>query len=128
VLFLTGGNLSETRFTRDMVRRMHESGLVSVEAHTMSHVDLSTANRTRRRSEMADANTFIEEITGRAPVALAYPAGRFNDDVIETARDYYRFGLRHTGGVHNTSLSDFEIRRIRISRSTGMNAFINAVS
>ena len=127
VLFLTWGNIRDNGLTAEMVRRMHDSGLVAIEAHTLTHPDLTTVNETRLRHEMAETNRLIEELTGRVPVALAYPAGRFNAAVKEMTAQYYHFGLRHDLGMHNTALDDFEIRRIRISRSTNMSAFSTLV-
>ncbi|MCL2604795.1 MAG: polysaccharide deacetylase family protein [Defluviitaleaceae bacterium] len=127
-IFLTWENIGPYGITQDMIREMHDSGLVVFEAHTMTHVDLTTVNAARLRHEMAETNRLIEELTGRAPIALAYPGGRFNANVIAMAREHYRFGLRADLGVHNTSLSDFEMRRIRVSRGTGLASFINSVS
>jgi peptidoglycan/xylan/chitin deacetylase (PgdA/CDA1 family) len=124
-IFLTWNNIDPYMFSADIVREMHDSGLVTFEAHTLTHVDLTTVGAERLRREMAETNDLIEELTGRRPIALAYPAGRFNDTVIETARVHYRFGLRHDLGMHNTAFDDFQIRRIRVSRSTGLSTFIS---
>ncbi|MCL2498896.1 MAG: polysaccharide deacetylase family protein [Defluviitaleaceae bacterium] len=127
-IFLTWQNIGPYGITQDMIREMHDSGLVVFEAHTMTHPDLTTVNAQRLRHEMAETNRLIEELTGRAPIALAYPGGRFNADVIAMTREHYRFGLRADLGMHNTAFSDFEMRRIRVSRSTGLASFIESVS
>jgi len=51
-----------------------------------------------------------------------------NDAVVEMTAQYYRFGLRHDLGMHNTAMDNFEMRRIRISRSTTLETFIRLVS
>jgi len=129
VLFLTLSSLREYGLTEQMVRTMSESGLVVVESHTMTHADLAviSGNESRLRYELGESRRLIEELTGRRPVALAYPAGSFNEIVLEWTAYYYDFGVRHMLGMHNTEFCIFEIRRIRISRSTGFNAFVGLV-
>ncbi|MCL2215706.1 MAG: polysaccharide deacetylase family protein [Defluviitaleaceae bacterium] len=128
VLFLTWMAIAGHGFTEDMILAMHDSGLVVFEAHTMTHVDLRTVGTQRLRHEMAETNRLIEELTGRMPIALAYPGGRFNDAVLAMTAEYYRFGLRHDLGMHNTAFDNFQIRRIRINRSTGLDTFIRLVT
>jgi peptidoglycan/xylan/chitin deacetylase (PgdA/CDA1 family) len=127
-LFLTWNNVDPYMFSEERIKRMSDSGLVTFEAHTLTHVDLTTVGTERLRREMEETNRNIEELTGRTPIALAYPAGRFNEAVIEMAREFYRFALRADLGMHNTASDDFQIRRIRISRSTSLTTFKDLVS
>jgi len=130
VLFLTWNSIANHGITQEMLLTMHNSGLVSIESHSMTHPNLANIsdNETRLRRELAESRDRIYELTGRAPIAIAYPAGASNARVIEIASEYYQFGLRHDRGMHNTNISDFQIQRIRISRSTGLNTFIRLVS
>ena len=129
-LFLTPGLMAAPGLTEEMVRTMSDSGLVKFEAHSMTHPDLTTitANSSRMDYELRVARERIEEITGREVLALAYPAGRQDAAVREWTARYYRFGLRHEGGWHNTSVDDFGMLRIRINRSTSLETFINLVT
>jgi peptidoglycan/xylan/chitin deacetylase (PgdA/CDA1 family) len=112
-----------------MIKEMSDSELVKFESHTLSHPDLTviSSNDARLTDEIADSKTKIEEITGKPVVALAYPAGKFNETVKTKAKEFYLFGLRADLGMHRTDFDSFEIRRIRINRSTSLANFINAV-
>ena len=127
-IFLTIDNMAAENFTAEMIREMSDSGLVKFESHTISHPDLPSvsSNDERLIRELGDSKKQIEELTGKPVIALAYPGGGYNAKVIERARVYYKFGLTVIHGRHNTGAhSDFEIRRLRMNRSTSINAFIN---
>ena len=129
-LFLTPGLMAAHGLTEEMVRAMSDSGLVKFEAHSMTHPDFVniSSNIVRLGSELREPIQFIEELTGLEVLALAYPAGRHNATVREWTARYYRFGVVHYGGMHNTSIDNFQIRRIRINRSTSLDTFIRLVT
>jgi len=129
VLFLSCMAIESHGFTEDMIRTMHASGLVFFEGHSQTHADLAAiaGDTACLRREIYENRQNIESLTGRRPIAFAYPAGRFNAAVKDMTAAYFRFGLRHDLGMHNTAYDDFEIRRIRISRSTPFNTFVQLV-
>lgn len=116
--------------TRDMVREMSDSGLVKFESHTITHPNLEeiSADAERLAGELRDSKAAIEEITGKPVAAIAYPGGRHNDKVIETAREFYRFGATTISEMHSTDIDDFRIRRITVERETTMDEFIKMVN
>lgn len=127
-IFLALDNIERENFTVEMIREMSDSGLVKFESHTITHVDLTgiSSDDARLTRELRDSKAMIEEITGKPVLALAYPGGRFNARVVERAREYYLFAVSTISGKHDTSIhGDFEIRRLRVNRSTSLNAFIN---
>ena len=128
-VFLLVNNIEAEKFTLEMIREMSDSGLVKFESHTLSHADLSTisSNDAWLTRELGDSKTKIEEITGKPVLALAYPAGKFNNAVIAKVKEYYSFGVRADLGMHKTDYDPFEIRRIRVNRSTSLENFINSV-
>ena len=126
-IFLTLRNVRHGRLTEDMIRRMSESGLVKFESHTMTHRNLASISHdeTRLRRELRESRERIEEITGIEVVAIAYPYGRFNARVTEVVAEYYRFGLTTIFGWHYTrEHCYFEMRRLRVNRSTSLSRFI----
>lgn len=125
VLFLTTSNLYSSGLTTDMVRRMHDSGLVQFEAHSITHRNLPSLGDAALTRELRDARDMIEAITGRSVVAVAWPAGVADARVREFARRYYQFGINAAGGMHNTGIDNFQIRRFRVSRGTTLNQFVN---
>lgn len=128
-LFLTLNSITDSNITLDMIIEMNESGLVKFESHTNTHPSLVaiSSNETNLTNEIQNSKTKIEEITGKTVLALAYPNGEFNDTVKEKTKEFYLFGLRKDLGMHNTAYDPYEVRRIRINRSTSLAGFINYV-
>ena len=127
-IFLTLVNVRPGYLTPDMIRRMSDSGLVKFESHTLSHRNLASISSDEQKliRELRDSRYRIEELTGKPVVAIAYPYGRFNDRVLEVVPEFYRFGISTLPGKHIVGEHcDFAIRRLRVSRSTSLNAFIN---
>lgn len=72
---------------KEQIARIHEMGF-KIGCHTLSHVqDLKALNVEECRAEMQIAKRQIEDITGEPCETLAYPRGRFNDQVIEIAKN-----------------------------------------
>ena len=126
-IFLTLSNVRRGGLTEEMIQRMSDSGLVKFESHTLTHRNLTTISHDEAslRRELGESRTRIEELTGKEVVAIAYPYGRFNARVAEVAGEYYRFGLSTAFGWHYTRVHCyFEMRRLRVNRSTSLNRFI----
>lgn len=115
-----------TRLTEDMIREMSDSGLVKFESHTLTHADLIniSSNEKMLTDELKNSKLKIEEITGKPVVAISYPQGRFNNKVMEKAKEYYNFGVSTEYGRHRMDMDNFKIYRIGIGRNDSLNAFI----
>lgn len=128
-LFLILSSITVSNLTEEMIKEMSDSGLVKFESHTLTHPSLSviSPNAARLESEISTSKEKIEAVTGKEVVALSYPNGEFNDAVKECAAKYYRFGVRKDLGMHNTSYDNFEVRRIRINRSTTIGNYLTLI-
>lgn len=73
------------REARDQIRQLHELGF-EIGNHTLHHVpDLKALNVEECRAELQISKQQIEDITGKDCEVIAWPRGRFNDQVIEIA-------------------------------------------
>jgi len=115
-----GSELSEQE-----MKEMSDSGLVKFESHTVSHPSLvkTSSNLTTLDNELKNSKAAIEVITGKNVLAIAYPNGEYNEKVKEYSAKYYKYGLRKDGGMNNTSIDSYELKRIRVNRSTSLNSF-----
>ena len=59
---------------------------------------------------------------------LCYPEGSYNRDTLALAPDFYRFGLKMTGGLYRTSDNPLLVNRYYISRNTTLSTFASYVS
>ncbi|MFK2825977.1 polysaccharide deacetylase family protein [Bacillus sp. B190/17] len=106
------------------LKEMVNSGIFSVQSHTMTHADLTKT--TNYREELYDSKQKIEQITGKPVIAIAYPFGHFDDTVVEETKKYYHYatatkpGLFIEKGQQNERLL---MQRVRISYSTTLQQF-----
>lgn len=81
-IFLAVGEISNTPqyLTWDIIREMHESGLVGFGAHTYSHISISDINSVDTEKEIEAANNKIFEEIGFYPTDFCYPYGHFSQE------------------------------------------------
>lgn len=127
VFVITDAIGNDLYLTADMIAEMSESGLVSIQSHTDTHPNLSSLNEEDTRREMADSQLKLLRITGKQPFVLCYPTGKYSDTTLKVIGDYYTYGLKMNGGVHNTSGDAYHVNRIYISRYTDISAFAGKI-
>ncbi|MEW8987316.1 MAG: polysaccharide deacetylase family protein, partial [Bacillus sp. (in: firmicutes)] len=106
------------------IKEMVDSGIFSVQAHTMSHANLPET--TDYESELGRAKVSIEQVTGKPVIAIAYPFGKYDEKVVQESKKYYRFATTTKPGqfIEKGIEDEFlEMQRVRISYSTTMNQF-----
>ncbi len=81
----------EGYLTADQIKEMTESGLVSVQSHTVSHEPLALGDKEYEEVdyEFAVSKYLLERITGAEVNAVAMPNGSFDAVVMELAKKYY---------------------------------------
>lgn len=105
-----------------------DSGLVSIQSHTVTHEYLDSMNEESLIYEMAESKLALTRLTGREPYVLCYPTGKYSNLSLEVTARYYTFGLKMVGGLYNTSDNPFLVNRYYVSRYTGIDAFASFVS
>jgi peptidoglycan/xylan/chitin deacetylase (PgdA/CDA1 family) len=76
--------------TWDEIGHMHASGLVSIGAHTHSHLDLRTATPNQVEDEIARSDELIARNVGVVPQHFAYPWGYWGAEADPVLRSRYR--------------------------------------
>jgi peptidoglycan/xylan/chitin deacetylase (PgdA/CDA1 family) len=116
------------RLSNSNLKMMADSGLFSVQSHTVTHPDLTKTENVDY--ELKNSKDKVEKITGKPVIVLSYPYGNTNDKVISEAKKYYRFGLTTTPEVFFPSGIKNELYllpRIYVKYSTTLDEFINLV-
>lgn len=111
--------------TREMIKEMSDSGLVSFQCHTVNHNSLSSLSEDGVRYEITESSRIIEEITGKPVRAIAYPAGQFNDTVISVAGETLNFAYTTKSPYSVTEYTDFTVPRYYIGRYMTESQFKN---
>ena len=116
------------RLSKGDLRELADSGVISIQSHTATHPDLTKI--TNFSEELKGSKDTIHNITGKPVIAVAYPYGNFNSNVLKQTKRFYKFGLTTTPQYYtNLAVKDEEylLPRIYIKYSTTMNEFIKIV-
>lgn len=115
----------ENYLTEDQIKEMADSGLISIESHTLSHEDLSKMTYEEQEKQAYESKERLEKLTGKQVTTYCYPYGRYNNDTIQIAKKQYELGLRMDGGIYDTTVSKdiFQIPRIYANRSMSIDTF-----
>ncbi|MCQ2557694.1 MAG: polysaccharide deacetylase family protein [Oscillospiraceae bacterium] len=114
--------------TADQIREMQASGLVSIQNHTATHVDLTKVSDDDKEYQLKLANARLIGITGKEPFVLSYPGGNTdyaNSLIVSTL---FSFCVGEEGPVWTTGNLSLEIGRYPISRSTPLQNIIDYCS
>lgn len=81
-----GFNGTNGRMTHEMLKEIHQSGLVEIGAHTMTHERLTRLTKEDAWDQIKDSKTVLEYITGAPVTSFAYPFGQANLSVKKMVR------------------------------------------
>lgn len=112
--------------TTEQIKEMVDSGLVSVQTHTLTHRELTSLSLEEMEKELVDSKKYLEETYNIKVDTLCYPIGKYNDTIVNKAKEIYKYGLAMTGGVYNSKKHElYRIPRIYANRSMTINQFAN---
>jgi peptidoglycan/xylan/chitin deacetylase (PgdA/CDA1 family) len=106
------------------LKEMADSGIFSIQSHTMSHADLPKI--TNYEEELKTSKEKIEQITGKPVIAIAYPFGHFDDKVVDETKKYYKYATTTKPGQYiekNQENDLLLLKRVRISDTTTISQF-----
>lgn len=123
-VFMIGSYIGgEAYLTEPMIREMAGSGLVSFQSHTQTHCGLTGASADTMRYEFASSKSTLEAITGREVKALCYPSGRFNNEVMAIASEYFDFAYTTQSSLTTAGDPAMALHRYRVSRGLSKSYF-----
>lgn len=102
------------------------AGRVGFQSHTVSHPDLTALSDSDLTAELANSKQILEQGLGVRVTSLAYPAGAFDDRVVEfVSRTGYEAAWKKGGGAVQPQHSSepFRLPRIRVHGRTDMEKF-----
>ncbi|MFA4930920.1 MAG: polysaccharide deacetylase family protein [Patescibacteria group bacterium] len=95
----------------------HEIG-----SHTVSHPNLTSLSLTQVDQEMQQSKQIIEEKIDYPIISFCYPIGKYNDDIINIAKQYYLFGRTTSAGTELHTDRRFQLPIIRIFPTTSVDS------
>lgn len=113
-------------FHEDDMKKMIDSGFISIESHTVSHLDLNTLSDEQIHTELADSKTWMDTTLNQNTSVVCYPAGRYDERVEKEAENVgYKLALTTEPGYANKNDGLFALKRVRISPGYDKEAFGN---
>jgi peptidoglycan/xylan/chitin deacetylase (PgdA/CDA1 family) len=108
-VFLVSALLEHTQ-----IDKMRKQGF-SFHCHSRTHADPPKISDEIRWYEFAGARAELEGVLGSAVPYLGYPYGRYNERVVEIARQAgYRAGFSSRPGFNRQGIGPYKIRRLNV--------------
>ena len=112
----------------DMVIEMADAG-IRIEPHTKTHIDLRERDRATLIYQLLGSLQSVEARIGYRPRFFAYPAGRYDEAVIDIVRELDFWGAVTTqGGKWHGFNNRYEWERLRVRYNTPLAEFIDLVT
>lgn len=114
--------------SREQVAELAQSGLVSIQSHTVTHPRLDMSTAESQEEEMRQSKLDLTRVTGKEPFVLSYPYGKCSIDTRPLMGEYYRFGVKMSGRVYVTGDDPVLVYRYYVQRGLGVEAFAQMAS
>lgn len=101
--------------------------VISFQSHTNCHPNLKTIDKDLIAKECIESKRIIENLTFQNVLAIAYPYGMYNQDVIDTVKKYYTYGITGDNGYYMHNNDRYTIKRVAITYVDTLEDFINKV-
>ncbi len=120
VLNLKVDSLEQGELTESQVTEMIDAGW-EVDAHTITHPDLTTLDDATLEKEVAGSRRKLQKTLGAPVDFFCYPAGAFDERVVAAVEAAGYEGATTTERGLATAAAPFELPRIRIDGSDGVD-------
>lgn len=109
--------------TWDQVTTMLESGLMTLAAHTHTHLDLRTATVDQVEDELGRSDDLIRARTGVTPRHFAYPWGYWSEAADGPVRERYTTATLGSGAPVSAETDPLLLNRVPVQLSDGVFFF-----
>ena len=106
-----------------MIESMLNSGLLTIGAHTHTHMDLRDASQSQIEEEVATSNQLISTRLGIDPHHFAYPWGYWSEQVAPTIEKHYSTAVLGGSAHHKRDPSRYMLNRYPVQLSDGATFF-----
>lgn len=128
VSYVVPGFLNGSRYmTTDQVRAI-DSGGIEVGAHTMHHVDLTTASAAQLTMEVQGSRNVLEQIVGHPVLDFCYPSGKYNAAVLAaTERAGFLSATTEVPGTAHSWGDRLTWTRVRVPGGERLDQFVGSL-
>lgn len=130
IFYITGLNynkwtmesMGEKKFhlmNENMVKELHESGLVEFGGHTLTHPSLTSLSGEDAKEEILKNKKDIEKILGEEIITFAYPYGHTNNRIQKIVQECgFKYGVSTDTGTGIIEDNLLDIRRTAIDKTS----------
>lgn len=127
--YITSKEGADSVFNLDQMKEMKDSGIVSIQSHTVNHLEVNDMPSDQQTSEMVDSKKYLDMALSQDTIELCYPAGRYNEDNFLTAEQAgYKMALTTEPGYARKSDGLFALKRVRVSPGYDGPSFGNLIT
>lgn len=113
--------------TSQQVRELSDSGLVSIQSHTVTHPYLRGRDLAVQEYELRQSWLDVAHMTGKAPNVICYPSGSFDTTTFDLAKTYYAMGINMNGLDYITGEDPYLVDRFYIERNDSLRTVIDYI-
>ncbi len=111
------------------IKEMHESGLIDIEPHSMTHPKLAKQTVEDTKKELEGSKQVLEQLLGKTCDLFAYPYGSFSDTTVEVTRSLgFDAAVTVVEGTVRTGDDLLILKRNSIDQLTTWAQFLGKVS
>jgi peptidoglycan/xylan/chitin deacetylase (PgdA/CDA1 family) len=107
------------RMTSAQIQEIADAGH-EIGSHSLSHHEMTSLSDERLVRELRDSKKELEDLTGKDVLSFCYPAGKYNQRVIDAVDDYYSFARSTESGDTITYQNRYNLPVKRILPTTGI--------
>ena len=125
---ITGMVGNEDKMTQESLLEMKKNPLISLESHTVSHIDLQYATPDEASRQLTQSKTYLDQLLHQNTSVICYPSGRYNDQTGDIAtKAGYQLGLTTQPGLASRADGLFALHRVRVSYGQTESSFMSLI-
>lgn len=114
--FIVKKQTDDNYFQLKAMKDMQKSCLVSIQSHTVNHLELNNMTYEQQLAEMVESKKIFDTSLNQATTTLCYPVGRYDENTIIAAEKAgYKMAMTTEPGYASQSDGLFQLKRVRIS-------------
>lgn len=122
---ITGMVGNEDKMTQESLLEMKANPLMSLESHTVNHIDLQYATSSEASKQLTESKTYLDQLLHQNTSVICYPSGRYNDQTADIAtKAGYQLGLTTHPGLASHADGLFALKRVRVSYGQTESGFM----
>jgi peptidoglycan/xylan/chitin deacetylase (PgdA/CDA1 family) len=130
VSFIPTGLIGSSYYMNwNQIREINSTGLISFQAHSVNHLDLTTLNDAQLEYQLGESKKVIEQNLGKIVNTFAYPYGNSNPSIWQATKNAGYIGA--VGTWVSSTISEgviFDMPRIKISGKSSLDNFISQIN